>query len=55
MWGHVVGRNVDQLEEAMSKVEKELDPNKLRKVFSAIPGLVSHQLVWLAINSSLVA
>ena len=25
----------------MSKAEKELDPNKLRKVFSALPGLVS--------------
>ena len=37
----VVGRNVDQLEESMSKAEKELDPNKLRKVFSALPGLVS--------------
>ena len=32
---------MDQLEESMSKAEKELDPNKLRKVFSAIPGLVS--------------
>ena len=37
----VVGRNVDQLEESMSKAEKELDPNKLRKVFSALPGLVN--------------
>ena len=37
----VVGKNVDQLEESMSKAEKELDPNKLRKVFSALPGLVS--------------
>ena len=32
---------MDQLEESMSKAEKELDPNKLRKVFSALPGLVS--------------
>ena len=39
----VVDRNVDQLEETMSKAEKELDPNKLRKVFSALPGLVGYR------------
>ena len=27
----------------MSKAEKELDPNKLRKVFSALPGLVGYR------------
>ncbi|XP_064393136.1 biogenesis of lysosome-related organelles complex 1 subunit 4-like [Halichondria panicea] len=31
----LVGHNVDQMEEAISKAEKELDPSKLRKMFSA--------------------
>lgn len=35
----VVSKNVDQLEESISKAEKELDPSKLRKVFSTLPGL----------------
>ena len=36
----VVSRNVDVLEECVSKAEKELDPSKLRKVFSSLPKLV---------------
>ena len=40
---NVVGRNVDQLEEAISKAEKELDPSKLRKMFTAFVSSESPQ------------
>lgn len=43
---NVVSGNVDVLEESISKVERELDPSKLRKVFSSLPMKVrSMQLV----------
>ena len=35
----MVSRNVDQLEVAVSQAEKDLEPSKLRKVFSSLPGL----------------
>ena len=38
----VVSTSVDQLEESISQAERELDPSKLRKVFSALPKLVGH-------------
>ena len=38
---NVVGRNVDHLEENITRAERELDPSKLRKVFSSLSGLVS--------------
>ncbi len=35
---NMVSRNVDHLEEAISKAEKDLEPSRLRKVFTSIPG-----------------
>ena len=41
----MVSRNVDHLEAAVSAAEKDLEPSKIRKVFSSIPGLgVSQKL-----------
>ena len=37
----MVTAQVDQLEQTVKKAEKELEPSKLRKVFSALPGMVS--------------
>lgn len=37
-------QNVDALEEAVSRAEKELDPSKIRKVFTSLPKLVSVKL-----------
>ena len=36
----VVSESVDQLDESISRAEKELDPSKIRKVFSVLPKLV---------------
>ena len=38
---NVVGRSVDQLEETISNAEKELDPSKLRKMFTAFVSSVA--------------
>lgn len=37
----MVTNQTDVLEETISKAEKELGPNKIRKVFSVLPGVVS--------------
>ena len=36
----LVTQHVDTLEEAVAKAERDLDPSKLRKVFTAFPKLV---------------
>ena len=41
----VVSTSVDQLEESISQAERELDPSKLRKVFSALPKLVGPLII----------
>ena len=35
----MVSRNVDLLEDSVSQAEKDLEPSKIRKVFSSFPGL----------------
>ena len=36
----MVTGHVDTLEETINRAEKELGPNKIRKVFSVLPGVV---------------
>ena len=40
----LTAQNVDVLEEAVSRAERELDPSTIRKVFTAFPKLVSHYI-----------
>ena len=37
----MVSTHVDSLEEVVTKAERDLDPSKIRKVFSSFPKLVS--------------
>lgn len=37
---NMVAQSVDSLEEVVAKAERDLDPSKLRKVFSSLPKLV---------------
>ena len=37
----LVSRRVDALEEYVSKTERSMDPGKLRKMFTSLPGVFS--------------
>ena len=37
----MVSTHVEQLEQTVSKAERELEPSTMRKVLSVIPGMVS--------------
>jgi len=37
----LVSRRVDALEECVSKTERSMDPGKLRKMFTSLPGVFS--------------
>ena len=47
----VVSESVEQLEESISRAEKELDPSKIRKVFSVLPKLVGFSSVTICAMS----
>lgn len=39
----LVSRKVDALEESVTKMERNMDPGKLRKMFTSLPGVFSRK------------